>query len=908
MQRNQKGQGLLEFALILPLFLLLLLGIVEASRIMWAYITVQNAARDAARYAITGKPYIIPEDIETKTGLCQTSAGEADATEPWLCEPTDRVEAIKQVALERGRALTVQAECTTPGQYLLCNELPGAFAVRVSGQLISPTVSLTQPVAVIDHPGTQGLNIQVETYYNVKMWDPIYDFLMGGNAIQLRGEIQLQNEGIEASLGGLPPEAISESNIITSTGASGTGPNGEEIWSVSGYIVDQNEDIVVHLENHFKPRAPYDVYLSDGTVTGLLCSGIATNDQNQAEVTCNVDFFTFPPGFYDMYSTFSGDASRLAVAPQQVEVKAPSNPDLSITGGNVWAANSTIEINLIAHQQAEQPFNMYFQYGEADQKTIIPNLNFDGGPVSWKVPDIGTVCQQGNSPCSIQTRTLSDTLYAETDIYVNDPEIVLAGSNRTFSPGETMFIFLRGHTPGKIYNLQIRSTSGVITPLDLGPSPQTDSVGSTTDAINWTVPDNWPEGTYKITSHPDDEAMSDSNEIAELTNVKVVIPRDAAGNPIPYLTIDGGYTWPIDAFINIKANKHLIETTHYFEFGPWRVPTSRADNTFDTSDTGSAIMGYRIPITAVTNGMTKTYVISSFVDATNELSATREVTIFPTPVIRVLEGDRVLPGSTITIEILNHSPDTPYEIIYADKILFSLLTDITGYAKQSYDLNNLPITPGPDLTDPSNYGIFFEMASKQLLPPQEIVATTTMALQPADLEITNIQLPPGDIEINSTFPVTVTISNLNPVTISRYFDIDYYLDPSPLLPSDLQPGRVFPGNVKLWRSSLGPNSSFITKTELFAGEYGQHSVWAYADTSDFVYAESNENNNYDDKAFSVKCTTYITDSFDALGNWTDQPYGAANANPNGTPLAAVTGGADQSLTDSQRRAKYTPGR
>ena len=58
MLRNKgKGQGLVEFALILPILLMLLLGIVEGGRIIWAYVTVQNAAREATRYAVTGRPF-----------------------------------------------------------------------------------------------------------------------------------------------------------------------------------------------------------------------------------------------------------------------------------------------------------------------------------------------------------------------------------------------------------------------------------------------------------------------------------------------------------------------------------------------------------------------------------------------------------------------------------------------------------------------------------------------------------------------------------------------------------------------------------------------------------------------------------------------------------------------------------
>ncbi len=50
-----RGQTFAEFALPLPLLLLLMFGIVEFGRIFQAWVTIQNAARTAARYAITGQ-------------------------------------------------------------------------------------------------------------------------------------------------------------------------------------------------------------------------------------------------------------------------------------------------------------------------------------------------------------------------------------------------------------------------------------------------------------------------------------------------------------------------------------------------------------------------------------------------------------------------------------------------------------------------------------------------------------------------------------------------------------------------------------------------------------------------------------------------------------------------------------
>ena len=52
---REKGQTLVEFALILPILLLVFFVIIESGRLFHAYITVQHAARVAARYAVTGQ-------------------------------------------------------------------------------------------------------------------------------------------------------------------------------------------------------------------------------------------------------------------------------------------------------------------------------------------------------------------------------------------------------------------------------------------------------------------------------------------------------------------------------------------------------------------------------------------------------------------------------------------------------------------------------------------------------------------------------------------------------------------------------------------------------------------------------------------------------------------------------------
>jgi hypothetical protein len=51
--QQNRGQSLVEFALILPAFLMLIMGIIEFGRLMVTYAGVASASREAARYGAT---------------------------------------------------------------------------------------------------------------------------------------------------------------------------------------------------------------------------------------------------------------------------------------------------------------------------------------------------------------------------------------------------------------------------------------------------------------------------------------------------------------------------------------------------------------------------------------------------------------------------------------------------------------------------------------------------------------------------------------------------------------------------------------------------------------------------------------------------------------------------------------
>lgn len=49
---SPRGQTLVEFALVMPIFLMLLIGIFDLGRVVWANDTLASAAREGVRYAI----------------------------------------------------------------------------------------------------------------------------------------------------------------------------------------------------------------------------------------------------------------------------------------------------------------------------------------------------------------------------------------------------------------------------------------------------------------------------------------------------------------------------------------------------------------------------------------------------------------------------------------------------------------------------------------------------------------------------------------------------------------------------------------------------------------------------------------------------------------------------------------
>jgi|SRR5450756_1876525 len=118
-RRRTRGQALTEFALILPVFLAILLGIMQFGILFWAQVTTTSIARDTARFAVTQK---LCDDV-TK-GTIKTF-GEANAVQSGLL----------------GRALTA-SEITVGYQ------IPsGASCAPLnSSQVVTVRITVTHPI------------------------------------------------------------------------------------------------------------------------------------------------------------------------------------------------------------------------------------------------------------------------------------------------------------------------------------------------------------------------------------------------------------------------------------------------------------------------------------------------------------------------------------------------------------------------------------------------------------------------------------------------------------------------------------------------------------------------------------------------------------------------------------------
>lgn len=118
---NKKGQAIVEMALILPLLLLLILGMIDFGRVMNAYLIANHASREGARQAAVGKS---DSEIVGIINLTTTSLDSSTININISPQASDRTRGT-----EAQVTVSCQVEIITP---LVSSVIPNPFVIQTS--------------------------------------------------------------------------------------------------------------------------------------------------------------------------------------------------------------------------------------------------------------------------------------------------------------------------------------------------------------------------------------------------------------------------------------------------------------------------------------------------------------------------------------------------------------------------------------------------------------------------------------------------------------------------------------------------------------------------------------------------------------------------------------------------------
>jgi hypothetical protein len=919
--RKTKGQGLVEFALILPLLLLLLLGIIEGGRIIWAYVTVQNAAREAARYAVTGRPFACgtdPAGSPSPTAYCD----DATRGDPWATQvyTTTRVKAIKDVARTVGKNLSVSTWADTDlNVYNAHKNTAGAFGIAVIGQSAVYTKGLG------NFGGEPGWNVRVETYYNVEMIDPIYDVVMGGQIIHLAGRVELQNEGIDVTVkqyvGGIASD-VADNCYVTGTCGGGSSPFITVIDEGGDFIEPAGGNFSVAINDHI-PNMPYILFFTNGPFVQQIpftTDGLGGKIQS---VTISVAAPTTPvpppagSHSYKIYTALaSAPTSPIATCLGDIGTNAPCF-SVSKSAATIVARNigGTVSYGGDSHVQEQQPVTparwpisssipiyIYGHNVNTNYTILFNGLDATAAPGFMTFLGAGsniirTDSQLGGNqngepayyiaekhsagPVAIESRDPANTSIATTSVELVTTAVDIAGETptRTHPEDDALTITFRNHAPRQEY--QIWFNDGV--------SPYTtqraDANGNL--LLLYVVPHGVHEpGTppVKVKIYTLDYGRGPNTNIIAQRTITVSTPIS------PYINIPGGARWPAGSPITIQLRRHLPNTDYQVRIeqgAPGSTTFSQLINgvTYRTSTNSITGLGekdidYTIPFNFSGNYVIRSYLPS---DLTRPV-ASFDIQVTANPSITIDNGIRWPPGASIVVRLVGHSNSTPYDV-WLDKggpretFLGPVITNNSGEATIKY---TIPTTM-PSKISPEFYPIHSYLSDK-------VVANNgKLEVYPADLTITKIDLP-SSLTFDIEQPITLTVKNNNPVTITNaYFDTDIYIDPT-IAPNPLNNGLP-PGDRKTWLSSIPANGTrTIVDTIALFGQQN-HSIYGRVDTGRNIF-ESDEGNNVTTRLVDAACPVQLIDLFDdgvVDPVWTQTDFGDSLSSPASSTQSEAAG-------------------
>jgi hypothetical protein len=185
------------YAFVLSSCVLVLLVAFEAAHLLRTYRTVQRAAREAARWAVTYQP---------ERGYNLDGSRLDESEEAYLAR---RTRLIKQLAVDEAGGLNIDQERLglDPGSRLAYQTSPDFFGVEVWG-----FPSFEDPPQQ-NHPSLPGLPVLVRVTHNAELDNPIFRAVVP--QVQFTAQAEMINEGTQAGFGASAPPTIPAPSFST---------------------------------------------------------------------------------------------------------------------------------------------------------------------------------------------------------------------------------------------------------------------------------------------------------------------------------------------------------------------------------------------------------------------------------------------------------------------------------------------------------------------------------------------------------------------------------------------------------------------------------------------------------------------------------------------------------------------
>ncbi len=172
--RSSRAQSLVEFALVLPVFLLILFGVIDGARLVYINSQVSQAAREAARVASVEASWVgfIDPACATAAEIATTRPGGHVCPADTAALKADVANAANRMAVGLGAISVIWLACDSGA----------ADDTAPTGNWTESTVNFPQcgPDAAGDRPPTnQGSLVSVRIEYTYHTLTPILSSLLG---------------------------------------------------------------------------------------------------------------------------------------------------------------------------------------------------------------------------------------------------------------------------------------------------------------------------------------------------------------------------------------------------------------------------------------------------------------------------------------------------------------------------------------------------------------------------------------------------------------------------------------------------------------------------------------------------------------------------------------------------------